>query len=263
MIDLSNSRANHVVPNPKLSVVIPAWNEEKHISRTLEEIANRLANLSKEIIVVDDGSRDDTAKVVQDWQDAHQYVLVNLIKNTGNNGKGHAIRQGISQSVGDYVSFIDADLDVPPQAIAPFYDEIRKRDADIIVAKKNNLWGTPGISLYRKILSVSFRTIVKYLFKLPISDTQTGLKIFRGSWIRRIIPHIHTDGFLFDLEILVLAQKDGAQMTEKPITLTPSVKQNRISLRHIVQSITELLIIYIRYHNPRTGHRIAKYRTKI
>lgn len=241
-------RQNASIEDPILSVVIPAWNEERVIRETLEELGNCLSNLAVEIIVVDDGSQDNTSDIVNAWSNSHLDTSVILVKNTRNSGKGYSVKQGVAQSRGDFVAFIDADLDIPPREILSFLLKAKEGDSEVVVGvKRQIMWKTRGIPLYRKFMSTVFAYLVSLLFRLPISDTQTGIKMFDGNWLRQAVRQLSVDRFLFDLELLIQAHREGLSIVEQVITLTPSSKKNRITLRHIWQSIGELCGIYIRH----------------
>lgn len=239
---------NASLEDPILSVVIPAWNEERVIQETLEELDRCLSNLAIEIIVVDDGSQDNTSEIATAWRDCHSHTPLILVKNTRNSGKGYSVKQGVAHSRGDFVAFIDADLDIPPREILSLLLKAKEDRSGVVVGvKRQIMWKTRGIPLYRKFISIVFSYVVSLLFRLPISDTQTGIKMFDGNWLRHAVREVSVDRFLFDLELLIQAHSEGLSIVEKVITLTPSSKKNRITFHHILQSIGELCAIFIRY----------------
>jgi dolichyl-phosphate beta-glucosyltransferase len=193
----------------ELSVIIPAYNEAKRLDPRLKSVVDYLKKNypDSELIVVDDGSTDETAAVVRKYK-------VQLISYTPNRGKGYAIRVGVSATTGRMVLFMDADLSTPLTEIPKIIKVLGKND--IVIGSRA---GTSDAPVFRLIASFIFDQI-KYLMVglRRFRDTQCGFKIFKGDVARRLFARGQVDRFMFDVEILYLAEKSGYKIVELPIT---------------------------------------------
>ncbi len=230
-------------PGFTLSVVVPAWNEAERIPECIRRIVDSLSPLDPEVIVVDDGSTDGTADVCRAWIRAHPSPDVRVIV-APHRGKGAAVCAGARASRGDVVAFIDADLDVAPEEIARLLRARDQQGLDIVVGSKRILsWRGMRRPLPRRVLSLSFSALARLLFRLPVRDTQTGVKLFDGPWLRTVAPHARVRGFLFDVELLALAASEGLRMGEVCVPVGMSRPASRIGLYDVVRCIGELAVI--------------------
>lgn len=191
-----------------LSIIIPAFNEEKRLGRTLDKVQSFLKgrSYSAEVIVVDDGSRDATVTLVRDRQ--RQWPELKLIENGANRGKGFSVRTGALASQGAQVLFSDADLSTPIEEydkLARFLNSpcslaIASRSLDDSDVQLYQVW-------YRRAMGKIFNRVVKVLAGLPFKDTQCGFKLFTRAAIQAIFPRLMIERFAFDVEILWLAKK--------------------------------------------------------
>lgn len=198
-----------------LSIVIPAFNEEKRLPATLLRIDEYLAtrDFSYEVLVVDDGSRDATRQVVREFAAARPWMrLVQYDDDKNhpvNRGKGYAVRQGVMASQGRDVLFSDADLSTPIEEIEKLLPPIARGECDIAIASR----ALPESDLavhqpwYREWMGRTFNKFVQAMIGTTISDTQCGFKAFRGEVARRLFGLAQIDGFGFDTEIIYLANK--------------------------------------------------------
>lgn len=225
---------------PLLTVIVPAWNEAERIVDCLEQLDKSLGHLHPEIIVVDDGSSDATAEMAQHWIDAHRTCDAHVLVRP-HRGKGHAVYAGVRQSSGVDVAFIDADLDIPASEILHLLHERTVAQAAIVVGSKRQLsWRElPGPPL-RRTMSITFSALVSRLFDLPVRDTQTGVKLFPGSWLRAMADQARVPGFLFDLELLIAAAAQGMRIIEVPVRVRMQRNANRIGVRHVARCALEL-----------------------
>ncbi|MEO8424937.1 MAG: glycosyltransferase [Actinomycetota bacterium] len=200
-----------------LSVIVPAYREESTILQTLERMVKILDSLAMpyEVIVVSDGNTDATAERAKELQSD----LVRVLDYPDNKGKGYALRFGTGAATGDLVAFIDGDLDIHPEGIVRFLEMIKDPAVDAVVASKSHPESQVKYPLFRRLQSRTFRLLVRLLFTLNVSDTQTGLKLFRREVLDVCLPHVTTDGFAFDLELLVLANDAGFHVIEGPVQL--------------------------------------------
>jgi dolichyl-phosphate beta-glucosyltransferase len=201
-----------------LSVVIPAFNEEGRLAPTVGEVVRycRERSFRFEVIVVDDGSRDGTSALVRLLTENASEVR--LIRLAANQGKGYAVRTGILNSRGRLVIFADAD------GAAPF-GEIERLEAAIAGGADAAIGSrvVPGqgtavrAKWYRRIIGRAFHALVELLTVRGFRDTQCGFKLFRGSVAQDLFSRMRMNGFSFDIEVLVMAQRQGYRVAEVPI----------------------------------------------
>jgi glycosyltransferase involved in cell wall biosynthesis len=200
------------------SLVIPAYNESSRIRPTLDEILRYIAQQKwdAEILVVDDGSRDDTAAIVREYARAHPQIQ--LVQNPGNRGKGYSVRNGMLHARGDICLFTDADLSSPIAEAEKLFDAIRQ-GADIAIGSR---WlraelQTERQPLYRQAFGRIFNMLLRLVLGLHFRDTQCGFKAFRREAAQRIFPLQRIERWGFDPEILFLARRMGLRTVEVPV----------------------------------------------
>lgn len=204
----------------KLSVLMPAHEEGAGIYDNIGETLRVLQEggaRDYEIIVIDDGSSDNTYKEAARF--AAENPCVKLVQNKTNLGKGHALREGFSACEGDFVVFMDADLDLHPRQLQVFFDYLRKEDSDVVIGSKRHPQSKLFYPVHRKIVSAVYFFLVKLMFRLPIHDTQTGLKLFKRETLETVFPQMLVKKFAFDLELLVLSHRHGYKIAEAPVVV--------------------------------------------
>ena len=203
---------------PSLSVVVPAYNEEQRIGRTLVALDEFLRAKGEpyEVIVVDDGSADRTASLVQEFAGAHPAFSV--VKLPANRGKGAAVREGFARSRGGRVLFMDADLSTPLEELDAM-EHALANGAGFVIASR----ALPESKLeirqawYREHMGKVFNWLVRQLTGIPFKDTQCGFKLLRGEDARGISREMREDGFSFDVELILLASRRGLVVREQPV----------------------------------------------
>ncbi len=208
------------MPPVEYSIVIPAYNEGLRLLPTLDRIVGfiRQRNWRAEIVVVNDGSRDDTAKVVRGY--AERNHAVRLIENPGNRGKGFSVRNGILHARGTVaVLFTDADLSSPIEESVKLFEAIT-RGKDVAIGSR---WlrrdlQTVRQPLYRQILGRAFNLALRVILGLKYKDTQCGFKAFSGRAAKDIFSRQRIRRWGFDPEILFLARKLGYGVEEIPVS---------------------------------------------
>lgn len=232
----------------KVSVIMPCHNEVERILDNIEETIRTFNefNCPYEIIVIDDGSTDNTYEEVTKLKQCHKHIIVS--KNWENYGKGRAIKKGCRLASGEYIVFLDADMDLHPGQLQTFMDIMRLTGADVVIGSKMHPNSVIKYPWDRRLISRVYFGLVKLLFDLPIHDTQTGLKIFRREVIRKVLPRIVVKRFAFDLEILANAHRIGFKIAEAPVVLNSQRKYDRIGLRSIYQTMWDTLAIFYRMH---------------
>ena len=203
----------------KLSVLMPAHDEGGGIYDNIGETIKVLQEGGRdyEIIVIDDGSSDNT------YEEAVRFATgnpcVKPIRTATNLGKGSALREGFGVCTGELVVFIDADLDLHPRQLQVLFDFMRSENADLVIGSKRHPQSKLFYPLHRKIVSAVYFFLVKLMFRLPIHDTQTGLKMFKREVLVKVFPQMLVKKFAFDLELLVLAHRHGCKIAEAPVVV--------------------------------------------
>jgi dolichyl-phosphate beta-glucosyltransferase len=205
---------------PHLSIVIPAYNEENRIGRTLTETFDYLSvqNYSSEVIVVNDGSTDHTAREARKFE-ARAGGRLRLIENPGNRGKGYSVRNGMLKAEGEIVLFFDADLATPTSEIPKVVEPIVENRYDVVFGSRaldRSLIETHQ-SFFREAVG-RVGNLIQFAFTgLRFKDTQCGFKAFRREAAQSIFRLQRIDGFGFDPEILFIAKKLGWRLLETPV----------------------------------------------
>jgi len=203
-----------------LSVIIPAYNEEKRLPKTLEVIDDylRKQNYDYEILVVNDGSKDGTAEAVNNLK--FKIKNLKLINNKENQGKGFVVRQGMLEATGEYRLFTDADNSTSVDQVKKMWPEFEK-GFDIVIGSrdvKGAVLDPPQPFLRNVILGEGFKLYRKFIIGLwKIQDTQCGFKCFKKRAAEKIFPKCQINRFAFDPEILIVAKKLGFKIKEIPI----------------------------------------------
>jgi glycosyltransferase involved in cell wall biosynthesis len=200
------------------SFIVPAYNEGGRIRPTLDDILRYTAeqNWDAEVLVVDDGSRDDTPDVIREYARAHSQI--SLLQNPGNRGKGFSVRNGMLHARGDICLFTDADLSSPISEAQKLFEAIRG-GADVAIGSR---WlraelQTERQPLYRQAFGRIFNLVLRLFLGLHFKDTQCGFKAFRREAAQRIFPLQKIERWGFDPEILYIAQRMGFKVAEVPV----------------------------------------------
>ena len=226
-----------------LSVVIPAYNEEKRLPQSLGTVLDFLKNQSyeSEIIVSDDGSQDRTVALAKELlkEFPHQILVT-----PQNRGKGHAVRQGMLAAAGEYILFTDADLSTPIEEVSRFLSHLEK-DQDVVIGSR----ALPGsqVEIHQNFLRETMGKIFNQIALLwtfrGIHDSQCGFKCFRRAAARELFNAQKLDGFSFDVEIVYLAQKSGYRLLELPVVWRNSPQSRVQVLRDPFQMFWDVLRI--------------------
>jgi glycosyltransferase involved in cell wall biosynthesis len=212
-----------------LSVVMPLYNEGARITPNVEQTISALRILGPfEIILVNDGSSDNSGEEIARLAEKYSGEIITL--HLPRSGKGEALRQGAQAAHGDYVVFLDADLDIPPEQILFFVAIQRVKKADAVIGSKMHPDSTVDYPLIRRVYSLGYFWLVKMLFGLPVRDTQTGLKLVRRDLLLKALEKTESRGFTLDLELLVRLVQLGAVMVEAPVVVQHSMKFGGIGL---------------------------------
>ena len=232
-----------------LSVVIPAFNEQPVIGDTVGKVATYLEQRGdSELIVIDDGSRDGTAGVVQNI--AHGYPFIRLITHARNRGKGYSVKHGVLESRGEHVLYTDADLVYPIEGVEPFISAL-KGGADVAIASRSHPRTLFALNprhfsyIYQRYLvGRTYINVVNSLLGLNVTDTQAGFKCLRGEAARTIFARTTLFDFAFDVEALYIARQLNYRIVELPVYFLYLGEQTSVQLlKDSVRMVRDLLHI--------------------
>ena len=227
--------------HPQLSIVIPAYNESARIGATLERVMSCVAEQGwdAEVLVVDDGSEDDTAVIVEDWMRSHPRL--HMVKNPGNRGKGYSVRNGLLQAAGDVVMFTDADLSAPMEEAERLIAAI-DAGADVAIGSRwmDRTRQTIHQPLYRQFFGRCFNWITRRVMGLPFKDTQCGFKAFRREAAQVIFRLQTIERWGFDPEILFIARKLKYTIREVPVTWGHDERSRMSYLRDGIKMLEDM-----------------------
>ena len=229
---------------PQYSIVIPAFNESARISNALEQVVAciRERGWSAEVVVVDDGSRDNTAEVVRAF--AATAPEVRLLQNGVNRGKGYSVRSGILQSLGEIVMFTDADLSAPIEEAERLLAAIAD-GADIAIGSRwlERARQTIRQPLYRQLLGRCFNAVTRAVMGLPYADTQCGFKAFTRTAAQTVFQLQTIERWGFDPEILFIAMKRGYKVVEVPVSWAHDERSKISYVRDGMRMLQDIAIV--------------------
>lgn len=245
-----------------LSIVIPAFNEERRLAASLDKLDSYIQaeNLNAEVIVVDDGSSDGTAKLVTARMVENPYLR--LLQNHINRGKGYSLRRGVEAALGEVLLLTDADLSVPIQELPRLLKAIDD-GADIAIGSRAIDAG--GTRVYapwhRQVCSAGFRMVVRSVLRLRFEDTQCGFKLFKRKAARLIFSRQRIERWGFDPEVLMLAERFCYVVKEIGVE---AIHDNGSRLNVVSDSFQMLCeVLKIRYHLlfGQYNHQTPSYQT--
>lgn len=205
---------------PLISVIVPAFHQEKTIARDLGRIHSILKKLRyrSELVCVVDGRTDRTFEKAFAFSKKCRDVKVISYEN--NKGKGYAVRFGMARCKGNIIAFIDAGMDLNPNGLSMLLEHFEWYEADIIVGSKRHPVSKVNYPWQRRLFSLGYQILVGILFGLKIRDTQVGMKFFRKEVLQKVLPRLLVKRFAFDIEILAVARSLGFQrIYEAPIDI--------------------------------------------
>jgi len=247
---------------PELSIVIPSFNEERRLPPTLESIAKYILERRRntEVIVVDDGSSDQTAAVAESFR--NRIPRLRVVSNGRNRGKGFSVRHGSLEACGEVVLFTEADLSSPIEEAEKLLAALKSHDVAIGSRAVDRSLIEVHESRFREFAGIVFNRIVRLMLGLPFVDTQCGFKAFRRERCRIIFEQQTIERFGFDPELLYLARHHKLSIVEVPVRWahSPATKVNM--MRDSVQMFLDVFVITWngllgRYHRLRARRRAA------
>ena len=227
-----------------LSIVIPAYNEEGRLPATLDTILVYIDRTGQraEIIVVDDGSTDRTAAIVQGYGKQHPFIR--LLQNPGNRGKGYAVRHGMLAATGDWLLLSDADLSAPIEELETLRVAAERHAAVIAIGSRALDRSLIDVRqpAFREYSGRVFNLFMRFSTGLPFMDTQCGFKLYRRPEAREIFSRQTLDGFSFDVEDLMIAKARGLKVIEVPVRWS-NVEGSKVDMSQGLKSFLDVLRI--------------------
>lgn len=208
-----------------VSIIVPAYKKEKTIIDDIKNIDNVMSHTrwDYEIIVVVDGFLDKTYEIAKKIENFH--IQIHGYKD--NKGKGYAVRYGMSKAIGDYISFIDAGMEIDANGISMLLEHLVWYDADIIVGSKRHPASKVLYTKLRRIYSFFYQLLIFFLFRLKVRDTQVGLKVYKREVLEKVLPRLVVKEFAFDIEILSVAYRLGyRKIYEAPVQINFDLDQS-------------------------------------
>jgi len=221
-----------------LSIIIPAYNEANRLPDSLVKVKQYLGTAKwdfVEVVVVDDGSRDNTVQLAE-------AAGARVLKNPGNRGKGYSVKHGVLEAKGDWVLFTDADLSSPIGEVEKLWKAAESANVQMAVGSRAVDRSLVGVHqpLAREAMGRIFNASMRLVTGLPFKDTQCGFKLFQTAAAREVFSRQQLDGFGFDVEVLFIARKLGYRAVEVPVRWD-NVEGTKVSLLLGFKAFTDLL----------------------
>lgn len=249
------------VGSGRLSVIMPLYNLAESVEGNLRETAGLYLShgVRAELVAVNDGSSDGTGAAISafaaSWRrerGADDTVTVRPVILERNGGKGAALRAGFEASTGEYVMLLDGDLDIKPQQTPCFFAALVAEGADIVVGSKRHPRSVVQYPWHRRAVSWVYFTLVRLFIGLPITDTQTGMKLFRRDVLGEALGRMLVKTYAFDLELLSIAHQRGAKIAEAPVVIKFGNKFGALKANTVRTMALDSLAVFYRL-------RILKY----
>jgi len=242
-----------------VSIIIPAHKQEKTIYQDVSRIYDVMSQTrwDFEIILVTDGSPDKTLEEAKKFKKPN-YQAVGYPTNRG---KGYAVRYGMARAKGDYIAFIDSGMDIDPNGISMILEHMQWYDADIIVASKRHPASESNFPPIRRFYSWGYHFLTRILFRVPVRDTQVGLKVYKRKVLEVVLPRLVIKQFAFDIELLAVAKYLGfTRIYEAPVKVHIETEDSHFSKflffdRYIRNMLVDTLAVFyrmyiLRYYHP-------------
>lgn len=254
--------AREMVGPGRLSVVMPVFNLAGEIAANLRKTAELYERhrLRVQLVPVDDGSSDGTGGVIEQFAFENMAtwscVVVTPVILKRNGGKGAALRAGFAKSVGRYVMLLDGDLDIHPKQTPRFFESMRDNGADVVIGSKRHRRSVVQYPWHRWLVSFVYFTIVRMFIGLPITDTQTGMKLFKRNILGEALDRMLVKTYAFDLELLSIAHSRGAKIAEAPVVIRFGSKFGALKPTTVKAMALDSLAVFYRL-------RVLRYYEKV
>ena len=242
---------------PLLTVIVPVYNGGDEIVENVEVIraavTSELADDEVELIVVSDGSIDGTAERLLERRSDHRIRVLHYDRNLG---KGYAVKAGALAAHGSWVALVDADLDLDPRSVPRYLDVARRESLDFVIGSKRHPESVVVYPRSRRIASWCYQQLNRLLFRLDVSDTQVGLKVFSRGVVDTVFPLLLVKRFAFDLELLAVGTALGCgRIRELPVRLEYQFSGSELRSRAVGRALWDTAAIFYRLRILRTYQR--------
>ena len=232
------------------SVVMPFYRLASAAEKNLKAVADLFEEhrVEVELVPVDDGSCDGTdgefSRIAENWN--YSFVRLTPVVCRRNSGKGAALRAGFEASKGDFIMLLDGDLDIHPRQTPAFFKTMVENDADIVIGSKRHRESDVQYPWHRRIVSWCYFTLVKIFVGLPVTDTQTGMKLFKRKVLGEALSRMLVKTYAFDLELLAIAHSRGAKIAEAPVVIRFGEKFGALSAKTVKSMAWDSLAVFYR-----------------
>ena len=241
--------ARDAIGGGRLSVIMPVYNLADTIEANVAETARLFDShgVRAELVPVDDGSTDGTAEALaRAAEPKYEHVVVKPVICKRNGGKGAALRAGFDASTGEYVMLLDGDLDINPKQTPWFFEAMAAKGADIVIGSKRHKRSVVQYPWHRRFVSWVYFTLVRIFVGLPITDTQTGMKLFRREVLGEALGRMLVKTYAFDLELLAIAHQRGAKIAEAPVVIRFGNKFGALKANTVKTMAIDSLAVFYR-----------------
>ena len=246
------------IGSDKLSIVMPLYRLASEAEANLKSVADLFEHhrVETELVPVDDGSGDGTAEILERFHiEGYRHVTLKPVVCRRNGGKGAALRAGFAASTGRYVMLLDGDLDINPRQTPCFFEEMVTKNADIVIGSKRHPKSVVQYPWHRRIVSACYFAFVRLFIGLPITDTQTGMKLFKREVLGPALDRMLVKTYAFDLELLAIAAGRGATIVEAPVVIRFGNKFGALRPSTVNKMANDTLAVFYRL-------RVLKYYAK-
>ena len=252
------SLTRETIGSDKLSIVMPLYRLAAEAEANLKSVADLFEHhrVETELVPVDDGSGDGTAEILERFHiEGYKHVTLKPVVCRRNGGKGAALRAGFAASTGRYVMLLDGDLDINPRQTPYFFEEMATKQADIVIGSKRHPKSVVQYPWHRRIVSACYFAFVRLFIGLPITDTQTGMKLFKREVLGPALERMLVKTYAFDLELLAIAAGRGAKIAEAPVVIRFGNKFGALRPSTVNKMANDTLAVFYRL-------RVLKYYAK-
>lgn len=241
------TNARKVLKGDLLSVIMPVYHLADTIESNLDSVAACLdaGGIHYELVPVDDGSADGTAAALRRAAAKRPDVVRPVLLDV-NAGKGNALKVGFRASRGGYVLLLDGDLDIAPKMLPKFFDSLVRNGSDIVVGSKRHPESSVQYPWHRRLASMVYFGLVRFFIGLPVTDTQTGMKLFRRRPLGEALDRMLVKAYAFDLELLAIARERGAKISEAPVVIRFGAKFGALKIRTVREMVHDTLAVFYR-----------------
>lgn len=237
------------VGDGRLSVIMPFYRLASSAESNIRSVADLFEShgIRVELVPVDDGSGDGTDEVFsRGLGDGYRHVVLRPVVCPRNGGKGAALRAGFAASSGEYVMLLDGDLDIHPAQTPWFFERMVETRADIVVGSKRHPRSSVQYPWHRRVVSAVYFALVRLFIGLPVTDTQTGMKLFRRAVLGDALGRMLVKAYAFDLELLAIAHQNGAKIAEAPVVIRFGSKFGALKPSTIREMAKDSLAVFYR-----------------